>query len=84
MITYTLESNNRVNDTFMGQLGQLVVKGGGNPPSNNPFQYTVSQIEFSDTLISAASVVPELSSLAFVVLGIPGVMLRRRRDARES
>ncbi len=80
-ITYTVESNNRVNDTFMGQLGQLVVKGGGNPPSNNPFQYTVTQIKFSDAPIS---LVPEPMSLAFAVLGVSGAVLRRKRDFRES
>lgn len=76
-LVYTVQSTNRANDSFMSSLGKLVVKGGGNPPTNDPFQYTVSQIKFSDTVITSA---PEPSSVMLVGAGLMGALLRRKRS----
>ncbi len=75
-LIYTVQSTNRANDSFMNDLGKLVVKGGGNPPSNDPFQYTVSHIQFSDAVITSA---PEPSSVMLVGLGLAGAVMRRKR-----
>lgn len=77
-LVYTVSSTNRVNDSFMNDLGKLVVKGGGNPPSNNPFQYTVTRIKFSDEPITA---LPEPSSTLLAGFGGICALMWRRRQA---